>query len=177
MDKRATLQRFDIAAAIVSFIGAIVAGVWIEEGWLRILLTAGFVIAFVACAVKAYRTRKRFSHQCDNSNTHTVKLLDENGQGIFDFDLERKISLLIGKSMFDQAVDIDLSSSAFASTIENAHAVLNYANGNWYLEDVSENGEVSLKKEGLHYRLSKDEPCVLENGDIIEIGCAELQFM
>lgn len=154
------------------------SGVWIREGWLRILLAAVFGFAFVVCLVRAYRIRERFALQSgDSTNQRTVKLLDENRQGICDFDLERKISLLIGKSTYDQTADIDLSGSAFAATIENTHAVLNYASGNWYVEDVSETGEVLLEKNGLRRRLAKGEPCMLETGDVIGIGRAELRFM
>jgi hypothetical protein len=177
MDKRATLRRFDIAAAIISLVGVIVSGVWIGEGRLRILLAVGFGIAFVACTMSAFRNRKARSLPADAPRPHIVKLLDEAGRGIFDWDLERKISVLIGKSTSEETADIDLSSSAFAATVENAHAVLNCAAGKWYLEDISENGTIVLEKEGLRYMLAKGEPCVLESGDIIRIGGVGLRFL
>jgi hypothetical protein len=103
-----------------------------------------------------------------------IKLLGEGNAGIYDWDLERKPAFLIGKSTAETTADIDLSDSAFAAMIENAHVVLNRAANRWYVEDISMNGTVALEQAGLVYRLEKGKPCILSRGDILHIAKARL---
>ena len=75
-------------------------------------------------------------------------------------------------------VDIDLSQSPYAAMIDVEHAVLNYADGNWYLEDLGSTNGISLKKfdDNEVYRLNGSEPCKLDLGDMIFIGMCRLKL-
>ena len=47
-----------------------------------------------------------------------------------------KISLVIGKDIRENHVDVNLNQSPYAAMIDIEHAVLNYAGGSWYIEDL-----------------------------------------
>jgi pSer/pThr/pTyr-binding forkhead associated (FHA) protein len=60
--------------------------------------------------------------------------------------------------------------------IDIEHAVLNYADNHWYIEDLgSKNGVVLQKKaDGRKYKLAADQPCKLDQGDVIIVGLTKL---
>lgn len=105
-------------------------------------------------------------------------LLSEEGKPIASWELSGKVALVIGKDIRENHVDVDLSRSAYASMIDIEHAVLNYADGCWYIEDLdSRNGIVLQKKaDGRQYKLSADQPCKVDRGDIIIIGLTKLEL-
>lgn len=106
-----------------------------------------------------------------------VILLNDEYQVLKQWNIEGKAGLLIGKSTKEQTVDIDLSDTALSALISNEHALLNYTNGNWFIEDFdSEQGTAVQKanKNELQY-LTKSEPIQLEAGDFIYIGKTILQ--
>jgi hypothetical protein len=178
MDGIRKIKILDIAMAAVALVAAVISFVWIS-GWPRMAFTVMFGIVFLVCAINAGRVRQPPSSiRADNTpHTHIVRLLDEESAGIHDWDLEGRISALIGKSNVETTADIDLSGSIYAATVESAHAVLNFAAKNWYIEDVSLGGTVSFEKDGLQYRLTKGEPCMLTPGDIICIAGVRLMFV
>ena len=52
-----------------------------------------------------------------------------------------KNSLVIGKKNKEEDIDIDLSDTYFSGTVSDIHAILNYVDGFWYIEDMqSKNG-------------------------------------
>ncbi|MDE6357457.1 MAG: FHA domain-containing protein, partial [Eubacteriales bacterium] len=111
-----------------------------------------------------------------------INLLNEQGNSIKSWDLYGKTSLIIGKDRKNQyndvtLVDINLNDCAYATLIDVEHAVLNYSNGCWYIEDLDSKNGVSIKKltENKKYKLSKDQPYKLEKGDSIYLGLTELQ--
>lgn len=103
-------------------------------------------------------------------------LLNEEDQPIASWDMYQKTSLVIGKDIRENHVDVNLNQSAYASMIDVEHAVLNYADHNWYIEDLgSKNGIVLLKKmDGRKYKLAADQPCKIDAGDVIIIGLTKL---
>lgn len=106
-----------------------------------------------------------------------VILLNDEYQVLKQWNIEGKAGLLIGKNTKEQTVDIDLSDTALSALISNEHALLNYTNGNWFIEDFdSEQGTAVQKanKNELQY-LTKSEPIQLEAGDFIYIGKTILQ--
>lgn len=112
-------------------------------------------------------------------NTITqITLLNKNGNGIFSWELYGKTSAVIGKDVGENLVDIDLSQSPYAAMIDIQHAILNYADGNWYIEDLGSANGISIKKfdDNEIYRLSASEPCKLDFGDMIFIGMCQLKL-
>lgn len=107
-----------------------------------------------------------------------IALLNEEDKIIATWDMFEKISLVIGKDIRENHVDVNLNQSPYAAMIDIEHAVLNYAGGSWYIEDLgSKNGVVVQKAvDNRKYRLSSYQPCRLEQGDIIIIGLTRLKL-
>lgn len=113
----------------------------------------------------------------NNIHIRKIILLNDEYQMLKQWNIEGKAGLLIGKNTKEETVDIDLSDTALAALISNEHALLNYTNGNWFIEDFdSEQGTAVQKanKTELQY-LTKSEPVQLEPGDFIYIGKTILQ--
>ena len=112
------------------------------------------------------------------NNITEISLLNKNGDIIFSWELYGKTSAVIGKDVGENLVDIDLGKNPYASMIDVQHAVLNYADGNWYVEDLDSQNGISIKKIGEDkiYKLSALQPCKLDFGDIIFIGMCQLKL-
>ena len=106
-----------------------------------------------------------------------ISLIDKTGEIISSWELYGKISMIIGKDIGENFVDIDLSQSPYAAMVDVEHAVLNYSDGDWYIEDLDSKNGVAIKKVGQKksYKLSATEPCKLDFGDIIFIGNCQLR--
>jgi hypothetical protein len=175
MDKAAKIRWLDVSMAIVSFATGFI-GVTKLSGWSQTTIVSLFGLSCILCVARALKrvlSRRRAPSYPGDAG---IRLLGEEEKSLFEWDLSRRVSAVIGKSTTEGVADIDLSGSVFSAEIEGAHAALNKTAGHWYLEDVSENGSVSLEKDGLSYRLSKGEHCVLTRGDIIRISEARLLF-
>ena len=107
-----------------------------------------------------------------------ITLLNKNGDGVFSWELYGKTSAVIGKDIRENLVGIDLSQSPYAAMIDVEHAILNYADGNWYIEDLDSANGISIKKfdDNEIYRLSASEPCKLDFDDIIFICMCQLRL-
>lgn len=105
-----------------------------------------------------------------------VVLLNEEDQTLATWPLYGKVSMTIGRDVGENQVDINLSSSTYASMVDVEHAVLNYTSGSWYVEDLASQNGVSVQsgQDGRKYKLASDQPCKLDAGDIIYIGLARL---
>lgn len=114
----------------------------------------------------------------DSKSISIISLLNKNGEIIFSWELYGKTSAVIGKDIGENVVDIDLGKNPYASMIDIQHAVLNYAEGNWYVEDLDSQNGISIKKFGDNkiYKLSSLQPCKLDFGDIIFIGMCQLKL-
>ena len=107
---------------------------------------------------------------------HVLALLDEEDRIISEWNIGGKISVLIGRDSAREDVDINLSNTAFGGMVDRQHAVLNYTAGQWYIEDLdSANGIRIQKKDGRLYEVSKTQPCLVEQEDILYIGLTKLQ--
>ena len=144
------------------------------------------VIIFVHSAYTLYRslTDENFlayqsARNNPKSNTiNTISLLNKNGDIVFSWELYGRTSAVIGKDIGENLVDIDLSKNPYSSMIDVQHAVLNYAEGNWYIEDLDSQNGISIKKLGKDsiYKLNSLQPCKLDFGDIIFIGMCQLKL-
>ncbi len=101
-----------------------------------------------------------------------LMMIDEQGNEKEKWELKGKKSLLIGKKIKNNEVDIDLSNAEYASLVSKQHAVLNFAAENWYIEDIGSCNGVGIKKisDSSKKKLEKDTPYKLDVGDIIYIA-------
>ena len=182
------MTRYDLYTALMG-ICAVFLSLTVYIGELpifaKIPLIIFGVIVFVNCAYTLYRsfTSEKFlemesalNHPNANPITQ-ISLLNKNGESILEWELYGRTSVIIGKDIGENYVDIDLGKTAYASMIDVEHAVLNYAEGNWYIEDLDSQNGISIKKLGQDqvYKLSSLQACKLDFGDIIIIGMCQLK--
>ena len=107
-----------------------------------------------------------------------VALIGEQGNELLKWSLEGKTAIVIGKGTEAEPVDIDLSGSAMAQMISKQHAVLNYTDNGWYVDDIDSRNGTRVKKKNQSALL--DVKLVgaveVEAGDIIDIANAMLQL-
>lgn len=107
-----------------------------------------------------------------------VALIGEQGNKLLKWSLEGKTAIVIGKGTEAEPVDIDLSGSAMAQMISKQHAVLNYTDNGWYVDDIDSRNGTRVKKKNQSALL--DVKLVgaveVEAGDIIYIANAMLQL-
>lgn len=114
----------------------------------------------------------------EGSGTHGIQkavLLDENGKPIKSWDLQGKISQIIGKAGRDLELDIDLSDCEYSSFIDFQHAVLNFCRDQWYVEDLGSRNGIKIRKaeDGECYKVIH-RPCRVAAGDILYIANTKL---
>ena len=100
----------------------------------------------------------------------TLILLGEDDRPIQIWDLTGKVGLLIGKSTEEYQVDIDLSEVDYRTYIDPEHAILNYVDSGWWLQDTSTQNGVSIFRKGHEMLLGHNAPAKLEPGDVICIA-------
>ena len=146
----------------------------------KILLTVLGVGVFLHSAWILYNSKsdRKISKTEIKKIVSKISLIDKTGEIIFSWELYGKISMIIGKDIGENFVDIDLSRSPYAAMVDVEHAVLNYSDGSWYIEDLDSKNGVAIKKVGQKksYKLSATEPCKLDFGDIIFIGNCQLRI-
>ena len=145
----------------------------------KILLTVLGVSIFLHSAWTLYNSndhKKNFKRETQKI-INKISLIDKTGEIISSWELYGKISMIIGKDIGENFVDVDLSQSPYAAMVDVEHAVLNYSDGDWYIEDLDSKNGVAIKKVGQKksYKLSATEPCKLDFGDIIFIGNCQLR--
>lgn len=105
-------------------------------------------------------------------------LINEEGDSLLEWSLAGKTSMIIGKSTDKEKVDVDLECSAFAQMISKQHAVLNYTDGGWYVDDIDSKNGTRVKKicqnSFLDVRLVGTVE--VEVGDIVYIANTMLQL-
>jgi hypothetical protein len=99
-------------------------------------------------------------------------LKDDDGRNVKIWDIESKTAVLIGKKTRENEVDIDLSGTDYATLVSKEHAVLNFAENCWYIEDLgSTNGSgVHRPKDNSKVKLAIGKPFKLSIGDVIYIA-------
>lgn len=176
-------KNIDLAIAVLCALIIIVAmyGIGDDEGGVLIVLfaTIGFVIFLYSylTAVAKTRSYSKDAPEYEDASIIELLLLNEEDQPIASWDMFGKAALVIGRDVKENHVDINLSQSVYASLIDIEHAVLNYADNGWYIEDLGSQNGVVLQKaaDGRKYKLSADQPCRLGKGDVIIIGLTKLK--
>jgi hypothetical protein len=166
---------YDFAMAFVS-LATVTLSVAMLSGVPKTIFALMFGFSFLLCTFRGLRVRRRLPAAEPVICGNTLRLLSEDGKPVYSWDLLNRTSAIIGKSSAEEMADIDLSGSIFSATVEAAHATLNRAAGKWYLEDVSESGNVFVEKDGTSLVLSKGEPCALISGNLIQVAGAKLLF-
>lgn len=177
------MSRYDLYTACIGiisvfFVLAIVMGE-LSPG-VKIFLGILGAAIFFHSVLTLYRSLKfgQSYHRTKNLKLiDRIILLNKNGGTVSTWELYGKTSVVIGKDIGENHVDIDLSKNPYAAMIDVEHAVLNYAEGNWYVEDLDSRNGVSIKKLGQKksYKLSSTQPCKLDYGDVIFVGMCQLK--
>jgi len=103
-------------------------------------------------------------------------LMTPDGEREKEWHCEGITSFLIGKGTVSNSVDIELGDTHYSDYIADEHAILNYADGIWYLEDLGSLNGVGLRKRDEVYtlRLKPDVAYKIDEGDIIYISKAKI---
>lgn len=133
-------------------------------------------LAFLLLAVMDSLPTKR-KRGANGRGIQELLLLDEEGNEISAWHIGGKTSLLIGRDEHKENVDINLQNTEYGGMVDRQHAVLNYAAGQWYIEDLGSRNGVRIQdaKDGKLYQVSKEHPCRINAGDIIFIGNTRLR--
>lgn len=121
---------------------------------------------------------KREQRERNRMPATKVVLLNEEGTSLAEWNLQRHTSLIIGKSSDKEPVDIDLSGSAVAQMISKQHAVLNYTEKGWYIDDIDSKNGTRVKKatQNAIMDVKLVGAIEVEPGDIIYIASTMLQI-
>lgn len=179
MDKK---KNIDLAIAFLCGLIVLIALCGMEDAPSGLYIAAGAGSGFIASLVffLAAAAKERAAQEnkpvLESGTITELILLNEEEKPIAAWDMFGKTALVIGKDIKENHVDINLNQSVYASMIDIEHAVLNYADNHWYIEDLgSKNGVVLQKKaDGRKYKLAADQPCKLDQGDIIVVGLTKL---
>lgn len=127
---------------------------------------------------KADSPVKTDSADSSRKKVTSLVLLNEQGSVLLEWSLQSRTALIIGKSSGKDNVDIDLSGSAVADKVSKQHAVLNYTDNGWYIDDIdSKNGtRVKKKYQSALLDVKLVGAVEVEAGDIIYIANAMLQI-
>lgn len=172
-----TMQIINVFIGIIIALICVFGYITIESIYVRGLIILIAISFGIVCFINLYKRIHKEEIIQDESNISRIVLVNEDNEIIRTWDIgEERISFLIGKKSIYNDVFIDLTDSIYSMFIENNHAVLNYAAGKWYIEDLSEKSGISIKKnnDDIKYRIVKDAPCELKRGDILFISKAKL---
>ncbi|MBD5530649.1 MAG: FHA domain-containing protein [Lachnospiraceae bacterium] len=179
MNRKNTL---DMAILISCITGMILSYAYLEE---LIKMRASVVILgavalffFILTIVDSRRIRRRETHSAGRKEISEILLLGEDDNITDTWDIYGKTSIVFGKDEGENQVDVSLKHTDYAGTVDGEHAVMNYSDGKWYIEDLdSENGtRIQRGEDGRTYRVSSREPCRIEKNDIIYLGLAPIRI-
>ena len=179
MNRKTTL---DIAILISCLTGMILSYVYLDnyiEKEISLLILGITGLFFLIMAVRdRSRLGGKNQYQSGRKGISEILLLGEEGNVTAVWDIYGKTSIVFGKDERENQVDVNLKNTDYAGTIDGEHAVMNYSDGSWYIEDLdSENGtRLQRGGEGRKYRVSSREPCRVEKNDIIYLGLAPIKI-
>lgn len=179
MNQKKTL---DIAIIISCITGMILSYVYLENDIEKtVSLTALGVIGclfLILAVIDGTGIGRPKSYASGRSGISELQLLGEDNNITDTWDIYRKTSIVFGKDEGQNQVDVNLKNTDYAGTIDGEHAVMNYSDGSWYIEDLdSENGtRIQRNGEDRSYKISSREPCKIEKNDIIYLGLAPIRI-
>ncbi|BBK76087.1 MULTISPECIES: FHA domain-containing protein [Clostridium] len=171
-----SMQMINVLIAVIMTLLCIIAYYTIEYTYARALIIGVVIVLGTICLINIYIKFQAKNKPRDFSRIKTVELVNEDNDIVSLWNIEDKTSLLIGKNTKDEKVNIDLNSSIYSNLVDDKHAVLNYAAGKWFVEDLSSEYGVRIKKrdDDIIYRLVNDTPCEIKCGDILYIAKIKL---
>ncbi|MDR2889651.1 MAG: FHA domain-containing protein [Lachnospiraceae bacterium] len=140
-----------------------------------------FIIVFIRDG-----DRYRQSDPSVNSNSISqIVLLNEENIEIACWDIYGKVSIVFGRDEQEPGsaaignIDVDLRDTSFAGGVEREHAVMNYYNGEWFLEDLESENGVRVQKPGDNnkYKILPGSPCRIDREDYIYLGFTKLRVL
>lgn len=182
-----TKQALDMAIVVCEVTGIILVSVLMRDTYQKaaiIIVTAAVAVAFAVQTVKdSHRSHYSLSGQVQGSAVSQIVLLGEEGGETVCWDIYGKAAVVFGrdeqdhKGAAESRIDIDLRDTAFAGSVDREHAVMNYYNDHWYLEDLESSNGVRVQKAGetAKYKISHGTPCQVGKGDIIYLGLTRLK--
>lgn len=140
--------------------------------WLLIFII--YIACYSIIRLIMLREVAQSSIHVEQINIESVALLNESGNIVEEWPIEGKNGLIIGKSKEGFTADIDLANLPEAPYVSKKHAVLNYALGKWYIEDLDSRNGIQIKKPGIERSKSDNRkgPILLERGDLFYIDHA-----
>ena len=158
-----------LCVVIVGFLGRGLKGGYIF--YMFSFLISGSLIYF---AVKDFSFKKE---KIQDTFLSELVLLSEEDTVVKKWNILEKNSLVIGKKNSEEDIDIDLSDTYFSGTVSDVHAILNYVDGSWYIEDMQSKNGTQIKGflEDKLYNI-KDGQSKLAKKDYIFIGLNKLQI-
>ncbi|WP_459767662.1 FHA domain-containing protein [Alkaliphilus crotonatoxidans] len=172
-----SIIKFDLAISIVSIIACAFIYSTVDHVAIKYITIAVLAAIALVYGLKVFNSDLGADPQKNLTDPITViALLNEEDEIIREWELYGKTAVVIGRNTKEIQVDVDLSDVTYASLIDPQHAVMNFASGNWYIEDVHSQNGIGLQKESerTSSRLAKDKPCKVIKGDIVLIAKTKL---
>ncbi len=170
------------AAVLVSCItGIILSCAYLENNMERMIslaaLTGVGILFFILMVADADREEHEDQMNSGEDGISEILLLGEENNISAIWDIYGKTSVVFGRDEGENQVDINLRNTDYAGTVDVEHAVMNYSNGSWYIEDLDSENGTRLQRGGAgnRYKVSSREPCRIEKGDIIYLGLAPVR--
>lgn len=170
-------KSLDIAILIIAILACVFSIYAVQDKILKIFFSLVFGLVSLVQIIRLFYTRQENTYN-SNQKIQSICLINENNEVIREWDLFNKVALIIGRSSKNHEVDIDLSDCTYATLVEQEHAVLNFAAGEWYIEDLYSKNGIYIQKleDNKKYMLSQDNPCKVEINDCIFIGKTKLRM-
>ncbi len=142
------------------------------------LIAIGALIVVILSAVElGALLRTRQSKLGRERNTppdvaSALVLLGEGQRAIREWDLLGHTSVLVGKESGEQQIDINLANTEYSSFVDDQHAMLNFTETGWYVEDLGSKNGTSLLRPGndREQLLAPGVPCKILPGDVLCIA-------
>lgn len=169
----------DVLILLLGFVISFCILVQTEKAdWLMGLLTAVVLVmvwVFLDLVYSFVRKAAKKPAREKEDGIRQLILLDDNDKPVKSWDLQGRISLIIGKAGQNQELDIDLSDCEYSSFVDFQHAVLNFCLDQWYVEDLESQNGVKVRKveDGECYRVIH-RPCKVSAGDVLYIANTKL---
>ena len=148
---------------------------FIEQNWtVQVVGTVVVVLVIVLWLFFELRRPKRNNFITEKINSFV--LISPDGEKEKEWHSGSAKSFLIGRGTVLNPVDIELGDSQYGELIANEHAVLNFMDHTWYLEDLESLNGVGLRKKGEEYtlRLKPLTSYKIDEGDTIYISKAKI---
>lgn len=166
----------DLLIVVTSIVFSLLVCFYVKEEEGRNIYVIVFLSIAAFFSILIWNKKSIKTNFYSKGKVNELILLSEENTELTNWDLYGKISLVIGRDVGENHVDVNLNHVTYASMVDLEHAVLNYSNGNWYVEDIGSKNGINIQKiqDGRKYKLSSDQPCLLDKGDIIYIGRTRL---